>query len=145
MKVPKLYRYLWTDSADLQVYPIASFCHKRVGLVFALQNYPDMIFPNANKRLFTRNWMLFQKIRVPNPPPLGAPTLICSHKTIINSALYTKFARFRMTVSFVFVINSVNANNEGLLVYFSGIRSALISWYIGHTKSTCTYKSIINF
>ena len=32
----------------------------------------DMILANANKRIFTQNWMLYQKIRVPSPPPLGA-------------------------------------------------------------------------
>jgi len=34
-----------------------------------------MILANANKRIFTQNWMLYQKNRVASPPPLGAAEL----------------------------------------------------------------------
>ena len=47
----------------------------------------DMILANANKRIFTQNWMLYQKIRVPSPPPAGCSWTFSIHKTI--SHVYT--------------------------------------------------------
>ena len=42
---------------------------RKFSTLMSPQYIVDMILANANKRIFTQNWMLYQKIRVPSPPP----------------------------------------------------------------------------